>query len=99
MPGHKGGYVYIITNRKEGTLYIGVTSDLIKRIYEHKSKKYPGFSKRYNLDLLVWFEQFPTIEQAIEYEKKLKMWKRQWKLNLINQSNPEWNDLYLEITA
>jgi putative endonuclease len=91
------GYVYIITNKKEGTLYIGVTSNLVKRVYEHKQKFIDGFSKKYNLTNLVYYEQFDSIENAIKREKQLKNWKREWKLNIINQFNPIWKDLYSSI--
>jgi len=91
------GFVYIITNKKEGTLYIGVTSNLVKRVYEHKQKFIDGFSKKYNLTNLVYYEQFDSIENAIKREKQLKNWKREWKLNIINQFNPIWKDLYSSI--
>lgn len=90
----KRGYVYILANRHEGTLYIGVTSDLVKRVYEHKSKAVAGFSKQYNLDKLVYYEIFEDIEEAIKREKQLKNWHREWKINLIEQKNKNWNDLY-----
>jgi putative endonuclease len=91
------GYVYIITNKKEGTLYIGVTSNLPKRIYEHKQKFVDGFSKKYNLDKLVYYEILNNIQEAIKREKQLKNWKREWKLNIINKFNPNWEDLYSSI--
>ncbi|KKQ95185.1 MAG: Endonuclease [candidate division CPR2 bacterium GW2011_GWC1_39_9] len=87
-------YVYILSNKKEGVLYIGVTSNLIKRIYEHKQGFVDGFSKKYNTKDLVYYETFDDIENAILREKKLKNWHRQWKLNLINDFNPSWIDLY-----
>lgn len=87
-------YVYILASRKNGTLYIGVTSDLIKRIYEHKEKKISGFSKKYRVDQLVYFEQTKDVCSAIKREKQLKKWNRQWKIDLIEKINPEWNDLY-----
>jgi putative endonuclease len=87
-------YTYILSNKKQGTLYIGVTSDLIKRIYEHKQKAVKGFSNTYNLDKLVYYEVHDTIELAIAREKQLKNWHRQWKINLIEENNPDWNDLY-----
>ena len=90
----KGGNVYILATQKHGTLYTGVTSDLIKRVYEHKIKAYQGFTAKYGVDLLVWFEPFPTIEEAITQEKKIKAWNRDWKISLIEKSNPEWLDLY-----
>ena len=94
---NKTGYVYILSNKKEGTLYIGVTSDLVKRVYEHKNKVVPGFSKLYNLDKLVYYEIFNDIEEAIKREKQLKNWHREWKINLIKETNIEWNDLYQSI--
>ncbi len=93
----RNGYIYIITNRKNGTLYIGVTSNLVKRVYEHKSKITDGFSKKYNLTKLVYYEVFDNIENAIKREKQLKNWKREWKVELIEKVNREWNDLYNEI--
>ena len=93
----KKGYVYILTNEKNGTLYVGVTSDLVKRIWQHKNKFVEGFSQKYDLDKLVYYEVFDDIENAIEHEKKLKNWHRQWKINLINQKNPDWVDLYDDI--
>ena len=90
----KIGYTYIITNKKYGTLYIGVTSNLVKRIYEHKQKIVSGFSKQYNLNKLIYFETHNSIEDAIKREKQLKNWQRQWKIDLIEKENPNWNDLY-----
>ena len=91
---YKNGYVYILTNKNNTTLYIGVTSDLAKRIYEHKNKLVDGFSKNYNLDKLVYFEGTDNIESAIQREKYLKGKSRQFKDKLINDFNPEWKDLY-----
>ena len=91
------GYTYIISNKKQGTLYVGVTSNLIKRIYEHKQKSVKGFSDRYNLHKLVYYEMHDTIELAIAREKQLKNWHRQWKINLIEETNADWNDLYESI--
>ncbi|WP_406825167.1 GIY-YIG nuclease family protein [Pedobacter sp. KACC 23697] len=94
----RGGYVYILTNFKHTVLYIGVTSELYFRIKEHKDKCYPNsFSARYNCNLLVFFEQFDSIEEAIIREKQLKNWKRAWKINLINELNPNWEDLFLTL--
>jgi len=78
------------------TLYIGVTSDLIKRVWQHKAKVVQGFTTKYGVDKLVYFEEFNEVEQAILREKRLKTWKREWKIDLINKSNPQWKDLYLE---
>jgi putative endonuclease len=85
--------VYILANRENGTLYVGVTSDLARRIEEHRSKLAEGFTKRYGVDRLVWFEIHPTMESAICREKRLKDWNRAWKKRLINRDNPLWEDL------
>jgi len=89
--------VYIITNKVNTVLYIGITSNLAKRIYEHKNKLVEGFSNRYNLNKLVYYEATESIISAIEREKQLKRWHRQWKENLIKEHNPEFRDLYNEI--
>jgi putative endonuclease len=89
--------IYIITNKKYGTLYIGVTSNLVKRVYEHKNKLVDGFSKKYNLSKLVYYELFENMESAIIREKRLKKWNREWKLELIDNFNPNWEDLYYKI--
>ena len=86
--------VYILASKRNGTLYIGVTSDLVKRIWEHKNNMVEGFTKRYNVHQLVWYELHDTMESAITLEKRLKDWKRKWKLELIESSNPKWEDLY-----
>ena len=86
-------FVYILANRKHGTLYIGVTSDLIKRTYQHKSNAVRGFTKRYNIHTLVYFEIFEDPTSAITHEKQLKKWNREWKIQLIENKNPEWVDL------
>lgn len=94
----KPGFIYIVTNKNNTTLYIGVTSNLPNRILEHKEKRYENsFSARYNLDKLVYFEQFQMIGDAIGREKQLKGGNRATKLNLINNFNPDWKDLYEEI--
>jgi putative endonuclease len=87
-------YVYIICSKRNGTLYIGVTSDLIKRVYEHKNKLADGFSKKYDVHRLVWYESHETVEEAIIREKEIKKWNRRWKLRLIEKDNPEWDDMY-----
>lgn len=87
-------YVYILASKKYGTLYIGVTSDLIRRVYEHKTKVVPGFAKRYGVDKLVLFETFDDPTSAIAREKELKKWRRDWKTRLIDEQNPNWDDLY-----
>ncbi len=91
---NKSGYVYILVNQNNTTIYIGVTSNLVKRIYQHKNKFVDGFSKKYNLNKLVYFEVVDNIESAIALEKYLKGKKRDYKNNLINKFNPEWKDLY-----
>lgn len=90
--------VYILASRKNGTLYTGVTSDLVRRIWEHKNNLVEGFTKRYNVHHLVWYEQHESMTSAIEREKNIKEWKRSWKLNLIEMNNPNWLDLYDDIT-
>lgn len=92
-------YVYIITNKKHGVLYIGRTVDLVKRIYDHKQAVVAGFSKRYNLKLLVHYEIYNDHEEAAKRELNMKAWQRQWKIELIEKENPDWNDLYHQITA
>jgi putative endonuclease len=89
------GYVYIVTNQKRGTLYIGVTSDLEGRTYEHREGLTPGFASKYDCTRLVWYEEHERIGNAIQREKSLKRWYRQWKINLIESMNPDWDDLYL----
>ena len=86
--------VYMLASKRNGTLYIGVTSNLIKRIWEHKNNLVQGFTKQYNVHDLVWYEMHENMESAIAREKTLKEWKRIWKLELIEDSNPNWNDLY-----
>jgi putative endonuclease len=87
-------FVYILASKQNGTLYIGVTGDLIRRIREHKDGLIEGFTKKYHVHRLVYFEQHSHIEQAIEREKQLKKWNRQWKINLIEKENPTWKDLF-----
>jgi len=89
--------VYIITNHHNTTLYIGVTSNLVQRIYQHKNKLVSGFSAKYNLSKLVYFEQFEDMNNAILREKRLKKWNRDWKNRLINNLNPDWRDLYFDL--
>ena len=90
-------YVYILASKRNGTLYIGVTNNLKKRVYEHKEKLTLGFTKQYNVHILVYFEECSDIKEAILREKRLKAWKRDWKLKLIEQQNSEWDDLYEKI--
>lgn len=92
-------YVYILASRKHGTLYIGITRDLVRRIYEHKNKIIRGFTSRYGVDRLVWFESYDDPTNAIAREKELKKWRREWKINLIERTNPEWIDLYPSIAT
>ena len=86
-------FVYILASRKHGTLYIGITNDLVRRVHEHKLKAVRGFSARYGVDKLVYFETFDDPESAITREKQLKKWHREWKIRLIERDNPEWVDL------
>jgi putative endonuclease len=90
-------YVYMMASKKNGTLYTGVTSDLIKRVHEHRIGAVDGFTKRYNIKMLVWYESTEDVNAAIKREKNIQSWKRKWKLELIEKSNPEWNDLWEEI--
>ncbi len=90
-------YVYILTNGVHGALYTGVTKNLLQRIYEHKAGTHDGFTKKYGITKLVYFEVIDGIDVAIKREKQIKAWRRQWKINLINQHNPEWKDLYEDI--
>ncbi len=93
----KNYYVYIVTNKKYGVLYIGVTNNLVRRVYEHKHSIIEGFTKRYNINKLVYFEVYDEIEEAILREKRLKKWNRQWKINLIENENSNWDDLYNQL--
>ncbi|MEO1240020.1 MAG: GIY-YIG nuclease family protein [Pseudomonadota bacterium] len=90
----KGGFVYIMASRRNGTIYIGVTSDLQKRVWEHREGKIEGFTKKYGCKMLVWFEPYDTIEAAITRERQMKEWKRSWKLRVIEENNPDWDDLF-----
>ena len=94
-----GGYVYILAGAPNGILYVGVTSDLVRRIYEHRNGLVPGFTKKYAIKRLVYFEQYEDIQTAIQREKNIKHWSRAWKVGLIIPGNPEWNDLYNSIAA
>jgi len=93
----KEGYVYILASKRNGTLYIGVTSDLVRRVYEHKNDLADGFTKKHAVHDLIYYEVFETIENAIIREKQLKKWKRGWKLKMIEKKNPDWKDLYADI--
>lgn len=87
-------YVYILASRRNGTLYTGFTSDLIKRVWQHKKKFVEGFTRKYNVNILVYFEEYADVREAIKREKNIKAWKRDWKLRLIEKNNPNWKDLY-----
>jgi len=90
-------FVYIMASQHHGTLYIGVTNNLIRRVYEHREKITPGFTAKYNVNRLVWFDQTDSIEAAIQHEKRLKHWQRAWKIEMIEKANPEWEDLYASL--
>ena len=90
-------YIYILTTKNNKMLYIGVTSNLVQRVYEHKQGMIDGFTKQFNIKKLVYYEQIPDMVQAIKREKVLKEWNREWKNRLINKLNPEWKDLYQEV--
>ena len=89
--------VYLLTNKRNGTLYTGVTSNLPRRIWEHKNKFVDGFTQKYGTDKLVWYELHETMESAIQREKNIKNWNRSWKLKTIEEMNPDWKDLYEEL--
>jgi putative endonuclease len=86
-------FIYILASKRNGTLYIGMTNDLIRRMYEHKASLVEGFTKKYSVNKLVYFESTENVKAAIESEKRLKKWKRQWKIELIEKENPQWRDL------
>src|ERR1700674_1426074 len=91
-------YVYLLASKPYGTLYVGTTSDLVRRIWEHKNKVVPGFTNRYGVDQLVWFEAHESGDAALQREKQIKGWKRDWKINLIERENRYWRDLSLTLT-
>jgi len=91
-------YVYLLASKPYGTLYVGVTADLVRRVWEHKQKVVSGFTSRYQVDRLVWFELHETAEPARRRERQIKEWKRDWKINLIERDNPHWIDLYSELS-
>ncbi len=93
----KVGYVYIVTNTRNGTLYIGVTSKLVQRIWQHRNGEIAGFAKKYGCKMLVYFEIHESIEQAISREKAMKEWKRAWKIRRVEEQNPAWRDLWEDI--
>ncbi|MFQ5784557.1 MAG: GIY-YIG nuclease family protein [Alphaproteobacteria bacterium] len=94
-----GYFVYIMPSRRNGTLYIGITNDLIRRVYEHKQGLVEGFTKKYDVKRLVYFETTEDVAAAIQREKNMKHWKRAWKICLIERDNPEWNDLYDDLVG
>ncbi len=87
-------FVYILASQRHGTLYVGVTNNLVRRIHEHREKLIEGFTSQYNVTRLVWIDQTDSVEEAITHEKKLKRWRREWKMALIEKTNPAWDDLY-----
>jgi putative endonuclease len=89
-------YVYILASEKNGTIYVGVTNDLFRRVSEHKNKEVQGFTSKYTVDKLVYYEPTNDVSAAIQREKQLKAWKRKWKLELIEEQNPDWHDLYYD---
>jgi putative endonuclease len=91
-------YVYLLSSGKHGTLYLGVTRDLARRVYQHRTKATPGFTSRYEVTRLVWFETYDDPTTAIAREKEIKKWRRDWKITLIETENPDWDDLYNSIT-
>jgi len=95
----KQSYVYILASKKNGTLYVGVTSDLVQRIYEHKQNIIDGFTTKYGVHTLVYYEIHEDVREAIIREKRIKKWNRSWKLLLIRKNNPEWKDLYNELAV
>ena len=92
-------YVYLLASDRNGTLYLGVTNDIVRRVYEHKSKAVAGFTKRYAVDKLVWFELYDDPTNAITREKELKKWRRAWKIRLIEELNPHWIDRYPQVST
>lgn len=91
--------VYLLARKRDGTLYLGVTNDLSRRVWEHRSKAVPGFSARYGVDRLVWYELYDRIDEAIAREKAMKKWRRAWKVALIEEANPTWTDLAGQLNA
>jgi putative endonuclease len=93
----QSGYLYILASKRNGTLYVGVTSNLEQRVWQHKNKTFPdSFTSKYNINSLVWSDYFDDISEAIKREKQIKKWKRSWKINLIEKDNPNWDDLSAE---
>jgi len=96
---NKSYCVYILASGRNGTLYTGVTNNLLRRVWQHKNGEFDGFTKKYKVHMLVYYESTENIASAIEQEKRIKKWKRQWKLELIEKFNPQWKDLFLEMTG
>jgi putative endonuclease len=92
-------YVYILASRRNGTLYVGMTDDLVRRVWEHQIGAVPGFTRKYGVKMLVWYEQHETRETAFQRERQIKRWNRAWKLQLIERFNPNWKDLAVDLTA
>jgi len=90
-------FAHLLASKPRGTLYIGSTSNLVRRVWEHKLKAVPGFTENYGVDRLVWFENYETLEAAMQRERRIKRWKRSWKIELIEKDNPHWIDLYPSI--
>jgi len=91
--------VYLLASARNGTLYVGVTSNLVQRVWQHKEGAVDGFTRKYRVKRLVWYEQHDSAESAIQREKQIKKWNREWKVQLLEERNPYWNDLYLEIAG
>jgi putative endonuclease len=91
-------FVYLLTSKPHGTLYVGKTADLVRRVWEHKMKAVPGFTAKYGVDRLVWFEAHETLESVFHREKQIKGWRRAWKISLIEENNPYWIDLYQSLS-
>ena len=96
-PRERQPCVYLLASKRNGTLYLGVTSNLLQRVWQHKTGALDGFTKKYQVHSLVWYELHPTMESAIRREKQIKSWRRAWKVRLISESNPDWQDLYEKI--
>src|SRR3954451_23644700 len=94
LRGQMSYYVYLLASRRHGTLYLGVTNNLSRRVWEHKTKAIPGFAARYGVDRLVWYETYDRIDEAIAHEKDIKKWRRDWKIRLIEMMDQDWSDLY-----
>jgi len=92
-------YVYILASRRNGTLYVGMTDDLVRRVWKHRIGTVPGFTRKYGVKMLVWYEQHETREMAFQRERQIKRWNRAWKLQLIERFNPTWKDLAVDLTA